>query len=597
MVLAASPNCYAGVAVCDAGPTPPWTFHGVPRAWLDRMAGITGTPETYGAEIRNKVQAVVVKGHARYVDVAAEGSTLKDPFDKRLTALASAGGDAVHGGLRGVEKEALRVARDGSLSTRSHPESLGSALTNRYITTDFSEALLEFVTPTFETTWEALQCVCDIHQFTYGKLGDELLWPSSMPCLIPDDDGIPLAQFGSSNVGRMKTIYRRGLGYRYGRQMQVIAGIHFNYSLPGGFWDFFREFLGDDQPQRDFQSEHYLRLIRNFRRMGWLILYLFGASPALCKSFSSAVKANLESLDANTYHAPYATSLRMSDIGYSNQNQSRINISLNNLDDYVRDLGEAICTVEPAYEKIGVRSNGRYRQLNANLLQIENEYYSPVRPKRVARSGEQPTAALRRDGIEYVEIRSLDINPLDPSGINQNTMRFIEAFLVYCVLADSPLLDDAALEEVGLNHAGTAKRGRDPAFRLRRNGEPITLQAWGGEILEQVQAVAEIIDRGDASNSYAASVRLMRQVIDNAELTPSARTLAELQETQCSFFEYTFALAKHHADYFASITPLQEPRIQAFEQEVVDSWRRQLEIEDTDSISLEEYLERYFSNC
>ena len=522
---------------------------------------------------------------------------MKDSIDKCLTALAGASGDAVQGGLRGVEKEALRVSPDGSLSTQPHPESLGSALTNRYITTDFSEALLEFVTPAFETTWEALQCVCDIHQFTYSKLGDELLWPSSMPCLIPEDSAIPLAQFGSSNVGRMKTIYRRGLGYRYGRQMQVIAGIHFNYSLPPGFWDFFRDYLGDDQSQRDFQSEHYLRLIRNFRRMGWLILYLFGASPALCKSFSSAAKADLESLDADTYHAPYGTSLRMSDIGYSNQTQSRINISLNSLDEYVRDLSNAICKVEPAYEKIGVRSNGQYRQLNANLLQIENEYYSPVRPKRVSRSGEQPTAALRRDGIEYVEVRSLDINPTDPSGINQNTMRFIEAFLIYCVLADSPPLDATGLEEVRVNHAGTARHGRDPAFRLYRDGEPVALQAWAGEILEHVQAIAEIIDGDDASMSYTESVRLMRRAVDDPALTPSARTLAELKQTQSSFFEYTFGLAQHHADYFASITPLQESRVTTFKQEAVDSWRRQLAIEDADSISLDEYLQQYFSNC
>ena len=541
--------------------------------------------------------AVVVKERARFVDLASAGGDLTDPFDIRLEALARAESDAIHGGLRGVEKEALRVSPAGNLSMRSHPESLGSALTNRYITTDFSEALLEFVTPAFETTWEALQCLCDIHQFTYSKLGEELLWPSSMPCRIPEDDGIPLAQYGSSNVGRMKTIYRRGLGYRYGRQMQVIAGIHFNYSLPTGFWDFFREFLGDDQPQRDFQSEHYLRLIRNFRRMGWLILYLFGASPALCKSFSSAGKAKLESLDADTYYAPHSTSLRMSDIGYSNQNQSRIKISLNHLDEYVRDLSNAICTVEPAYEKIGVRSNGQYRQLNANLLQIENEFYSPIRPKRVTRSGEQPTAALRRDGIEYVEIRSLDINPLDPAGINQNTMRFIEAFLVYCVLADSPMLDETGLEEVRRNHTGTARQGRDPGFRLCRDGEPVALHSWSSEILEQVLAVAEIIDRGDTSQSYSAAVRSMQQAVDDPTLTPSARTLAELEETQSSFFEYTLALAQHHADYFASITPLQESRVNDFEQEVVDSWRRQLAIEDADNISLGDYLQRYFSNC
>lgn len=518
-------------------------------------------------------------------------------FDKRLSALASVGGAAIHGGLRGVEKEALRISADGYLSTRSHPESLGSALTNRYITTDFSEALLEFVTPAFETTWEALQCLCDIHQFTYANLGEELLWPSSMPCLIPEDAGIPLAQFGSSNVGRMKTIYRRGLGYRYGRQMQVIAGIHFNYSLPSGFWDVFREMLKDDQSPRDFQSEHYLRLIRNFRRMGWLVLYLFGASPALCKSFSGAAEAKLESLDANTLYAPFATSLRMSDIGYSNQNQSRINISLNHLDEYVRDLSEAICTVEPAYQEIGVRSNGQYRQLNANLLQIENEFYSPVRPKRVAHSGEQPTAALRRDGIEYVEIRSLDINPLDPSGINQNTMRFIEAFLVYCVLEDSPLLDNAELEEIRVNHTGTAKQGRDPEFRLLRGGKSVPVKVWASEILERVQSVAEVIDEGDASGSYSQAVQQQLQAVEDPLLTPSARMLAELQKTQSSFFEYSFALAKSHADYFASITPLAESRVAMFEKEVAESWQRQQAIEDADDIGLGEYLQRYFSNC
>ncbi len=518
-------------------------------------------------------------------------------FDKHLSALARVGGAAIHGGLRGVEKEALRVSADGYLSTRSHPESLGSALTNRYITTDFSEALLEFVTPAFETTWEALQCLCDIHQYTYANLGDELLWPSSMPCLIPEDAGIPLAQYGSSNVGRMKTIYRRGLGYRYGRQMQVIAGIHFNYSLPSGFWDVYREMLKDDQSPRDFQSEHYLRLIRNFRRMGWLVLYLFGASPALCKSFSGAAGAKLESLDSDTLYAPFGTSLRMSDIGYSNQNQSRINISLNHLDEYVRDLSEAICTVEPAYQEIGVRRNGEYRQLNANLLQIENEFYSPVRPKRVAHSGEQPTAALRRDGIEYVEIRSLDINPLDPSGINQNTMRFIEAFLVYCVLEESPLLDSTELEEIRLNHTGTAKQGRDPDFRLLRNGETVPVKVWAREILERVQAVAEIIDGGDASGSYSQAVQQQLQAVEDPLLTPSARTLAELKETQSSFFEYSFALARSHTDYFASIAPLSESRVDTFEKEVAESWRRQQAVEDADDMSLGEYLQRYFSNC
>jgi len=521
---------------------------------------------------------------------------LEQGLERRLAAISAADTDALHGGQRGVEKEALRVTRDGFLSTLRHPDGLGSALTNRYITTDFSEALLEFVTPAFASTWEALQCLCDIHQFTYANLGDELLWPASMPCLIPEDEGIPLAKYGPSNVGRMKTIYRRGLGFRYGRQMQVIAGVHFNYSLPEDFWPLYRQIAGSTAPLADFRSEQYLHLIRNFRRMGWLILYLFGASPALCKSFAGAEAAGLKSLNADTWYEPCATSLRMSDLGYSNQNQSRINISLNSLEEYVRDLSRAIGTPEPSYEAIGVKTNGEYRQLNANLLQIENEFYSPVRPKRIARSGEQPTAALRRDGIEYVEIRSLDINPFDPSGINQNTMRFIEAFLIYCLLEDSPRIDDAALGAISANHVGTAKHGRDPEFRLQRGDASVRLGDWAAEILTNVAAVAEVIDSHEGGASYMDSVRLMRQLVEDPAATPSARVLSDLEETRSSFFEYVLALAANYSDYFASIAPLDDARKAVLEKEAFDSLRRQQEIEEADEISLDDYLQQYFSN-
>ncbi len=518
-------------------------------------------------------------------------------FDKKLATLVATDSRVLGGGKKGIEKESLRVTSEGLLSLASHPTSLGSALTNRYITTDFSESLLEFVTPAFATTWESLRCLCDIHQHAYSKIGDEILWPASMPCLIPENDGIPLARYGTSNVGQMKTIYRRGLGYRYGRQMQLIAGVHFNYSLPADFWPVYRQVVGVDQDVDEFRSDQYLGLIRNFRRMGWLILYLFGASPALCKSFSSAAEVGLDMQNDNTFFGPFATSLRMSDLGYSNQNQSKIQISLNSLKGYVDDLSDAICTKEPAYEKIGVKVEGKYRQLNANLLQIENEYYSPVRPKRVINSGEQPTAALRRGGIEYVEIRSLDINPFDPCGVNQNTMRFVEAFLIYCLLEDSDEFDDEALEEVARNHAATAKRGRDPQFRLSRNGKAVTLRSWATEIVSNVLAVAEAIDRNEAGESYTDAVRMMQGLVDNPDETPSARVLADITATQSSFFEYALELARSHSHYFASLAPLNAARQAMFEEEVVASLRRQKDIEAADDISLDEYLQRYFANC
>jgi len=522
---------------------------------------------------------------------------LNQGVEQRLLAIVAAQSDILRGGLKGIEKESLRVSPDGFLSMRPHPAGLGSALTNDFITTDFSEALLEFVTPAFETTWEALRAICDIHQFTYSQLDDELLWTASMPCQIPPDDEIPLAQYGTSNVGRMKTIYRRGLGYRYGRAMQVIAGVHFNYSLPEKFWDVYADVLRAGGDPVAFRSEQYLGMIRNVRRLGWIILYLFGASPALCKSFTGSGAASLPTLNGHTRYMPFATSLRMSDLGYSNRNQSRINISLNSLGEYVRDLSDAICTPEPAYEKIGVRVDGEYRQLNANLLQIENEFYSPVRPKRVAESGERPTAALRRAGIQYVEIRSLDINMFDPAGINQKTMRFIEAFLIYCLLADSPKLDDVALREASGNHTETARRGRDPEFRLSRAGRQVPLGEWAGEVLAGVMAVAESIDAGDGDLGYAMAVRQMQERVDDPSKTPSSRVLADIAQTGDSFFEYALELSRCHRDYFASIAPLEPERHDMFETEARESLARQSAIEADDDVSLEVYLERYFSRC
>jgi len=527
---------------------------------------------------------------------STEKTNLKQGFDKRLGALVSASGALLTGALRGIEKESLRVDAAGNLARTAHPAALGSALTNRYITTDFSEALLEFITPALPSTWEALQFLCDIHQFTYKHLEDELLWVTSMPCRIPADAQIPLARYGTSNVGQMKTIYRRGLGHRYGRHMQTIAGVHFNYSLPEHFWSVYRHDVADGQEDEEFRSAQYLGLVRNFRRFGWLVLYLCGASPAMCKSFAGSDEVQMPELNADTWYAPYATSLRMSDLGYSNQNQARINISLNSLSEYIRDLGGAIRTPEPAYASIGVKVDGKYRQLNANRLQIENEYYSPIRPKRVARSGERPTAALRRGGVEYVEIRSLDINASDPAGISQNTMRFIEAFLVYCLVEDSPTFDDRTLDESKQNQTNTATCGRDPEFRLLRDGSAVTLGAWAGEILDKVLAIAELIDRGEGGDSYAQAVRIMQSMIDDADTTPSARLLTDLRESGCSFFDYALSAAQDHRDYFASITPLSVERNREFEIEAKQSIARQLDIEANDQISLDQYLANYFAS-
>jgi glutamate--cysteine ligase len=515
---------------------------------------------------------------------------------QRIERLAMHGpADILAGGLKGIEKESLRVYADGRLADSPHPVGLGSAMTNQFITTDFSEALLEFVTPAYASTWETLRVLCEIHQFSYARLGDELLWVTSMPCLMSEDANIPLAQYGSSNVGRMKTVYRKGLGYRYGRKMQTIAGVHFNYSLPDSFWQHYLEAEESTLSVDDFRSEAYMGLVRNFHRMGWLVLYLFGASPALCKSFMGDVRTDLKEFNETTYYEPFATSLRMSDLGYSNSTQAKLNISLNSVDEYIDDLSCAICTTEPDYEKIGVKVGDEYRQLNANQLQIENEYYSPVRPKRVARSGERPTAALRRGGIEYVEIRSMDLNVFDPVGVNQNAMRFTEAFLIYCLLHDSPPFDEQSLSDSSRNHSMTAKSGRDPDFRLRRDGKEVALGDWAREIVEDVRSIAEIIDRGEGGSAYVEAVESQAKLIEDADATPSARILEELRQDGTGFFHFAMKCALGHKEYFADLAALTDDQLHLYEDEASESIRRQQEIEASDEVSFDEYLLQYFS--
>src|SRR3984893_7117077 len=442
-------------------------------------------------------------------------------FERRLSALVNSGQPQIlQGGRKGVEKESLRVQPDGTLATTPHPRSLGSALTNVHITTDYSESLIELVTPAFTTSWELLQYLLDLHQFVYRHLGDELLWATSMPCAIERDEDIPLGQYASSHVGRMKTVYRNGLGLRYGRMMQAISGVHFNYSFPLPFWEAWAAACGEARHDTAFVSACYFDLLRSYRRHGWLVLYLFGISPVVCKSFLRGRQFGLRDFGAGTAYEPYATSLRMSDVGYRNRNQAGLEVSVNSLEQYVRDLTRAITTPHPPYEALGVKVNGEYRQLNANILQIENEYYSFIRPKRVARSGERPTKALRRAGVEYVEVRALDVSAFDPVGVNQNKLRFLEALLALCLLKESPLIADDEQAALDLNHLTVAPRGRGPGVLLSRDGKSVPLREWAHELVDSLTGICEILDRGDASRPYAHALAVQAGKIDNVAPTP-----------------------------------------------------------------------------
>jgi glutamate--cysteine ligase len=517
-------------------------------------------------------------------------------FLDRLDRLAgSASADVLQRGLRGVEKESLRVTPQGQISTRRHPAALGSALTHPWITTDFSEALIELITPPVESNWETLKFLCDVHQFVYNNIDDEMLWGTSMPCAVPGSDHIPIARYGDSNVGRMKEVYRSGLSNRYGRVMQAIAGVHFNYSLPESFWPVFQDMEGVDLDQRTFRDDGYFAMLRNYRRFGWLVLYLFGASPAICKSFLGGRDTQLDPLGPASYHAPYGTTLRMSDLGYRSSNQASIRICMNSLDEYIAGLTKAMRTPYPDYEKIGVRQNGDWLQLNANVLQIENEYYGNIRPKQIAVSGERPTRALERRGVAYVEVRALDVCPFDPVGVSQNEFRFLEAFLIFCLLMDSPPIDGQELAVCDSNHSAVAAGGRNPRLEIAIRGDKRPLTAWGEEILGHVEAVSRMLDAGEDIPSYQAALQTQRDKISDPALTPSARIVEEMRTTEESFFDFARRVSQGHQEYFSDLAIAPEVE-KIFRTEADQSVQRQAEIEKADNINFDEYLRRYYED-
>jgi glutamate--cysteine ligase len=516
-------------------------------------------------------------------------------LQRRLRALAEADAAGILAGNRiGIEKEALRVSPEGRIAATPHPAALGSALTHPHITTDFSEALIELITPALQDADQVLTFLADLHTEVYQHLEDELLWATSMPCVLEGGRNIPLAVYGRSNAATMKTAYRRGLGNRYGRTMQVIAGVHFNFSFGDAFWDRYQDLEDDRGDPLHFRSESYMAMIRNLQRVGWLVPYLFGASPAVCGSFVQGRETDLVPFDAHTLHYPYATSLRLGDIGYQNQQEEGTGLKANydSLDSYIRSLTWAIETPCPQYEAIGIKVGGRYEQLNANLLQIENEYYSTVRPKQLIEWLEKPTLALRRRGVRYVELRSLDVNAFEPVGLGMEQLRFLEILMLYCLLADSPRIAAWERRAIDGNQILTAHRGREPGLLLNQGGSGIPLDRWAGEILESMEPVAELLD-GAAGGPRGESLGLQRAKVRDAELTPSARLLGEMRQRGEGFFDFSYRVSDEHRASLEARS-LSAERQALFARLVDESRARQEEIEAADDVDLETFLARYF---
>ena len=499
-------------------------------------------------------------------------------------------------GLSGIERETLRVQADGALALTPHPRALGSALTNDEITTDYSEALLEFITPPQHDAADVIARLDEIHQFAYRKLGAELLWSDSMPPALPPEDVIPIADYGTSHIGMLKHVYRRGLALRYGKPMQCIAGIHYNFSLAEPVWELLRKHEGATESPRDYQSARYVALIRNFRRYSWLLMYLFGASPVLHAEFLRGREHGLDAFDEGTLGLPYATSLRMSDLGYQNSAQSEVSPCYDCLPSYIDALTQAVSQPHPAYEALGTKRNGEWIQLSTNLLQIENEFYATIRPKRVTYSGERPVQALARRGVQYVEVRCIDIDPFLPVGIDVDTARFIDAFLLFCALEDSPSCSNAENMENRDNFAHVVKEGRKPGLVLHRGGEAITLFDWAQALLDRIDRTAAAFDAQRGGAHYAHSMALQRAKVQDVSLTPSARVMAALEPLRGTrggaFQAFALEQSKRHAKTLRDM-PL-DPKVEAhFEALAQKSLASQAELERTQVGDFDAFVAAY----
>ncbi len=513
-------------------------------------------------------------------------------FRRQRLLAQSAHYDLLSQCLRGIERECLRVDCEGLLALTPHPVALGSALTHPQITTDYSESLLEFITPAMPGAVESLACLEQIHRFACSNLEREYLWSLSMPCPLPEEENIPIAFYGTSHTGQLKYLYRKGLALRYGKKMQCIAGIHYNFSMPEALFALLQREEGDTQDLQDYQSACYIALIRNFKRYSWLLMYLFGASPAVESSFLKGSAHALERFDEHTLHLPFATSLRMSDLGYQSRAQSDLNPSYDTLGNYIEMLRRAVSTPHPGYEEMGTHQAGERVQLSTHTLQIENEFYSSIRPKRVTDIGERPLQALLSRGIQYVEVRCLDINPFMPAGMDLVQMRFLDAFLLFCALQDSPRLGRDEQLHADRNFLKVAKEGRRPGLQLLREGQNIELKSWAFDLLESIQPLASLLDRSQAGDLHTEAVQSQRDKVENCTLTPSAQVLEALRKRKSSLARFGLVQSKQHAEYFKGLAGHEQSNLEALS---VTSRLHQQALERASIGELDAYVQTYIS--
>ena len=374
---------------------------------------------------------------------------------------------------------------------------MGSALKNKYITTDFAEAQVELVTPTFENIDELYDFLFSLHVYVAKNIdSDEMLWPLSMPPKIENESEINLGYYHQSGIGLLKHVYRRGLKARYGSTMQCVSGMHYNFSLKkASFTDLI------ESPNQKKISEAYLGLIRNFKRVYWFVLCEFGQTNVVDKSFVKNREHNLKELNKSDMFLKHATSLRMSEIGYQSEAQKSLDIKYNSLEGFLRKIKKAIEVPYKEFADKGLKdSDEEYQQISDGIIQIENEYYDSIRPKRSSSEDMRPYDLLKNFGIEYLEIRGVDIAPSDITGMSKHHIRFLDLILIYCLILQSPKITPEEKKAIDSNEYIAIYSGRDKEAKILIDGNQIKISEARDEMVRNLRSIAKCMNDSQSFN-------------------------------------------------------------------------------------------------
>lgn len=464
-------------------------------------------------------------------------------FEKTIDLFSSSERKLLLNGKWGIEREFQRVTKDGELALTPHPAVFGDKLNNKEITTDFSESQMELITPAFSTIEEVYHYLQYLHKKVEKELGNEFIWPFSMPPKLPDEELIPLAQFDESKEGQMAYRYRQGLANRYGKKMQMISGIHFNFSFGDEILKRMKQSFGEKVEIQDFKDELYFSVARNFLRYRWLLIYLFGASPSYDPTYDVVIKKQVDHIrkccpECCNQYDQYATSFRVSRFGYSNPVKLKESIYYNNKEEYIQGIRALMSKKSRRFSNLEV-------QLNDKILQKESEFYSPIRLKQVTKTEENQIDALEERGVKYAEVRVVDINPFVKTGISLEQMRFLQIFMLFCLFEENRVLDYDEMNLANKNHHLVALAGRNPNLMLKHyNGNKISLAEWGKEIFGKLYRIAILIDSEENGFVYTHNLLREKQKLKYLSLLPSSRMHLEMWSKGDCFLEFGMRIAR-----------------------------------------------------